>query len=198
MKLLIATNNKYKITEISPLLPKEIKLITLAEAGITENISETGKTLQDNAYIKANYAFQKTNLNCFADDTGLEVEALNGAPGVFSARYAGDENDSKKNVALLLKNLEGINNRRVCFKTVIALIINGEIYFFEGIVNGTIIEKETGTEGFGYDPVFVPKDTSLTFAQMSLEQKNKISHRSMATQKLIKFLESYHISLSAQ
>ena len=188
MNLLIATNNKHKIAEISPLLPQKIKLITLAEAGIVEDIPETGTTLEENALIKARYAFQKTGISCFADDTGLEVEALNGAPGVYSARYAGDDNDSKKNIALLLKNMQNEKNRRACFKTVIALIINWELQLFSGIVNGTIIEKEKGIDGFGYDPIFVPDGFDQTFAQMPLEQKNKISHRSKATQQLIDYL----------
>ena len=189
MELIIATNNKHKLLEIKPLLPNNINLITLAEVGITEDIPETGKTLKDNALIKAEYAFLKTGFNSFADDTGLEVEALNGAPGVYSARYAGENQDAKKNIELLLKNLSGIENRKACFKTVIALILDGKQYFFEGVVNGKILEHEKGTDGFGYDPIFLPDGYNQTFAEMSLEQKNQISHRSRAVEGLVGFLK---------
>lgn len=190
MKLLFATNNEHKLYEISALMPKTFELVGLVQAGITEDIPETGDTLAENALIKAEYAFAKTGLWCFADDTGLEVEALNGAPGVHSARYAGESKNSTDNVNLLLKNIKDKENRNACFKTVIALIFNNERYLFEGIVEGKIIDTPTGTAGFGYDPIFVPHGYDQTFAQMPLELKNSISHRAHATQKLIDFVRS--------
>ncbi len=190
MKLLFATNNEHKLYEISALMPNSIELVGLAQAGITEDIPETGDTLTENALIKAEYAFNKTGLWCFADDTGLEVEALNGAPGVHSARYAGEAKNSIDNVTLLLKNMSGKENRNACFKTVIALIFNNERYLFEGIVGGRIIDTPIGTAGFGYDPVFVPNGFNETFAQMPLELKNSISHRARAAQKLLDFIRT--------
>ena len=190
MKLLIATNNQHKISEISPLIPHGIELITLSEAGIIEDIPETGSTLRENALIKAIYAYNKTKINCFADDTGLEVKALGSAPGVYSARYAGNEHNAEKNVQLLLQNMKGITNREACFRTVIALIMNGEQFIFEGIVEGYIIKEKIGNDGFGYDPVFIPEGYNQTFAQMTLSQKNEISHRSKAILQLIEFLKT--------
>jgi XTP/dITP diphosphohydrolase len=190
MKLLFATNNEHKLYEISALMPKTMQLVGLSQAGITEDIPETGDTLTDNALIKAEYAFAKTGLWCFADDTGLEVEALNGAPGVHSARYAGEARNSTDNINLLLKNLKGVENRNARFKTVIAFIFNNERYLFEGVVEGKIIDTPTGTAGFGYDPIFVPNGYDQTFAQMPLELKNSMSHRGRATQKLIDFVRS--------
>jgi XTP/dITP diphosphohydrolase len=190
MKLLFATNNEHKLYEISALMPKTMQLVGLSQAGITEDIPETGDTLTDNALIKAEYAFAKTGLWCFADDTGLEVEALNGAPGVHSARYAGEARNSTDNINLLLKNLKGVENRNARFKTVIAFIFNNERYLFEGVVEGKMIDTPTGIAGFGYDPIFVPNGYDQTFAQMPLELKNSMSHRGRATQKLIDFVRS--------
>lgn len=192
MKLLIATNNQHKVSEILQLIPQGIKLITLSQAGITEDIPETGLTLKENAMIKARYAYNRTKINCFADDTGLEVETLDGAPGVYSARYAGAEQNSEKNIQLLLQNMKDSANRKACFKTVIALIIDGEQYFFEGITRGQITEKKSGSDGFGYDPVFVPEGQNLTFAQMTLPSKNKISHRGKAIYQLTEFLKPFY------
>ncbi len=190
MKLLFATNNKHKLEEISALMPEKFELISLNQAGITEDIPETGSTLVENAIIKAEYAYKKTGLWCFADDTGLEVDALNGAPGVYSARYAGPAKNSHENVQLLLKNLRGIENRAARFKTVIALIYNEKTFLFEGVVNGRIIDTLLGDFGFGYDPVFIPDGFNQTFAQMPLVEKNKISHRAKAVEQLIAFLKS--------
>ena len=190
MDLLIATNNQHKLQEIAAIMPKGITLVSLEKVGITEDIPETGVTLAENALMKAEYAFAKTGMACFADDTGLEVDALDGAPGVYSARYAGEAKNSLDNMILLLKNLEGIEQRTARFKTVIALLINGQTHMFEGVVEGRIIEKAIGTDGFGYDPIFVPEGYSDTFAQMPLELKNSMSHRSRATQKLIEFIRT--------
>ncbi len=191
MKLLFVTNNQHKISEISALLPQEVELLSLSEVGIYEDIPETGDTLKANALQKAEYAFSKTNKWCFADDTGLEVEALGGAPGIHSARYAGDAKNSVDNVNLLLKKLKDIKNRNARFKTVIALIFDNKRYFFEGIVEGKIIDTPIGTEGFGYDPVFIPNGYNETFAQMPLSLKNTISHRANAINKLIEFIRTY-------
>jgi XTP/dITP diphosphohydrolase len=190
MELLFATNNSHKLYEISALMPKTIQLLGLAEVGIIEDIPETGDTLVENALLKAEYAHAKTGLWCFADDTGLEVEALGGAPGVHSARYAGEAKNSTDNVNLLLENLHGISNRKACFKTVIAFIYNNHRYLFEGVVEGKIIDTPIGSAGFGYDPIFVPQGFDQTFAQMPLELKNTISHRAKATEKLIDFVRS--------
>jgi XTP/dITP diphosphohydrolase len=162
----------------------------LAECGITEDIPETSPTIEGNALQKARYVWERTHQNCFADDTGLEVEALDGAPGVRSARYATDGHDFDANVTLLLHNLEGVENRAARFRTVIALIIDGREYLFEGIVNGRIIAERKGGEGFGYDPVFVPEGEELTFAEMSAEAKNAISHRGRAVAKLAQYLRA--------
>ncbi len=191
MKLLFATNNQNKIKEISALIPKGIELVGLPQVGLYEDIPETGKTLKENAIQKAEYAFSKTNMWCFADDTGLEVDALDGAPGVNSARYAGESKNSTDNVNLLLKNLKGIENRKARFRTVISLIIDNHNYFFDGTIEGIIINEPIGTEGFGYDPVFIPDGYSQTFAQMPLSLKNTISHRAKATKQLIDFIRTY-------
>ena len=190
MDLLIATNNPHKLHEIAAIMPKGINLISLEKAGITEDIPETGDTLAENALMKAEYAFKKNQMACFADDTGLEVDALQGAPGVYSARYAGEAKNSLDNMNLLLRNLEGVEQRTARFKTVIALLINGKQYMFEGTVEGKIIDKAIGTAGFGYDPIFVPEGYNETFAQMPLDLKNSMSHRSRATQKLIEFIRT--------
>lgn len=186
-RLIFATNNKHKKEEVSKLIP-EYEVLSLSEIGIFEDIPETGETLEENALIKAKFVYEKTGFDCFADDTGLEVEALNGRPGVFSARYAGEPVDPQANIDKLLAELTDFSNRKARFRTVVALIQNGAPIFIEGIVNGTIIECQTGTSGFGYDPVFIPDGFAKTFAQMTLEEKNKISHRGKAIRKLVEFL----------
>ena len=188
-KLIFATNNAHKLGEVQALLGDAFTLVTLRECGITEDIPETADTLEGNALQKARYVYEKTGLDCFADDTGLEVDALGGAPGVHSARYATDGHDFAANNRLLLKNLEGITDRTARFRTVIALILDGVEYTFEGRVDGTIATAESGSEGFGYDPLFVPSGEIITFAQMSAKAKNAISHRGRAVAKLVNFLK---------
>lgn len=189
-KLIFATNNAHKLGEVQALLGDAFELVTLRQCGITEDIPETADTLEGNALQKARYVYEKTGLDCFADDTGLEVDALGGAPGVHSARYATDGHDFAANNRLLLKNLEGTTDRTARFRTVIALIIDGVEYTFEGRVEGTIATAESGSEGFGYDPLFVPSGEIITFAQMSAEAKNAISHRGRAVAKLVNFLKN--------
>ena len=189
-KLIFATNNAHKLGEVQALLGDAFELVTLRECGITEDIPETAETLEGNALQKARYVYSKTGLDCFADDTGLEVDALGGAPGVHSARYATDGHDFAANNRLLLKNLEGAKERTARFRTVIALILDGVEYTFEGRVEGVIATEESGSEGFGYDPLFVPSGEIITFAQMSAEAKNAISHRGRAVAELVKFLKT--------
>lgn len=189
-KIIFATNNAHKLSEVQALLGDAFELVTLKECGITEDIPETAATLEGNALQKARYIYERLGADCFADDTGLEVAALDGAPGVHSARYATDGHDFAANNRLLLKNLEGIENRAAQFRTVIALILDGKEYLFEGRVEGTIAEQESGSEGFGYDPLFVPSGEIITFAQMSAEAKNAISHRGRAVAKLVNFLKN--------
>jgi XTP/dITP diphosphohydrolase len=189
-KLIFATNNAHKLGEVQALLGDAFELVTLRECGITEDIPETAETLEGNALQKARYVYSKTGLDCFADDTGLEVDALGGAPGVHSARYATDGHDFAANNRLLLKNLEGVKERTARFRTVIALILVGVEYTFEGRVEGVIATEESGSEGFGYDPLFVPSGEIITFAQMSAEAKNAISHRGRAVAELVKFLKT--------
>lgn len=189
-KLVFATHNAHKLQEIKALL-KNLEVISLTDIGCKEEIEETAETLEGNAKIKANYVTEHYHLDCFADDTGLEVEALNGAPGVYSARYAGENCSYQDNVNKLLSAMEGIENRKARFRTVITLNLEGHQYYFEGIVNGTIIKEGHGTGGFGYDPIFKPEGYEQTFAEMPLELKNKISHRGLATAKLISFLLNY-------
>ena len=189
-RLIFATNNAHKLGEVQALLGEAFTLVTLRECGITEDIPETADTLEGNALQKARYVYEKTGMDCFADDTGLEVDALGGAPGVHSARYATDGHDFAANNRLLLKNLEGITDRTARFRTVIALILDGVEYTFEGRVEGTIATAESGSEGFGYDPLFVPSGEIITFAQMSAEAKNAISHRGRAVAKLVNFLKT--------
>ena len=184
MKIVFATNNAHKLSEVSAVLGSEYELVTLSEVGITEDIPETGATLDENASIKARYVYERTGLNCFADDTGLEVEALGGAPGVHSARYATDGHDFAANNRKLLCELEGKSNRKARFRTVISLIIDGMERQVEGIVKGEIATSESGAEGFGYDPLFVPEGYDRTFAEMSAEEKNAISHRGRAVKNL--------------
>ena len=188
MKIVFATHNAHKVSEVQAVLGSEYQLVTATEAGITEEIPETQPTIEGNALQKARYVYEHTGLNCFADDTGLEVEALNGAPGVDSARYAGEHVSYADNNVLLLKNLAGCENRKARFRTVIALIVDGKEYLFEGRVEGTIATEPHGEGGFGYDPLFVPEGSQLTFAEMSSEAKNKISHRGRAVAKLVAFL----------
>lgn len=188
MKIVFASNNKNKINEISQQLPKTIEVVSLADIGCTEDIPETGQTIESNASIKANYVTEKYGLPCFADDTGLEVEALDGEPGVFSARYAGEDKNDDKNMALVLAKLDQESNRKARFKTVIALNINNEKHLFTGIVKGNITQEKIGTNGFGYDPIFAPEGFAETFAQMTIEQKNEISHRGKAVEQLVKYL----------
>ena len=188
MKLIFATQNQNKLAEVKKLLQTGIELFTPADFGLTEEIPETGNTLEHNARQKARFIFEKLKMNCFADDTGLEVEALHGAPGVYSARYAGEEKNAEKNMDKLLSELQNHENRNACFKTIIALIIDGTEYLFEGRIDGQISSAKKGNSGFGYDPVFIPQGYSKTFAEMSLEEKNKISHRAIAIRKLTEFL----------
>ena len=192
MKLVFATNNKHKLDEIRAILGDKIELLSLNDINCHDDIPETADTLQGNALIKARYIYEKFGMNCFADDTGLEVDALGGEPGVYSARYAGEECDPKANMKKLLDNLTGKNNRNAQFRTVIALIIDGEEKLFEGCVKGIISNEKMGDAGFGYDPIFIPEGFSESFAQMSSEMKNSISHRYRATEKLCKYLnENY-------
>ena len=190
MKLVFATNNKNKLKEVQALLPKEIRLLSLEEIGCTEDIPETAPTIEGNAIQKAEYVKKNYGYDCFADDTGLEVEALNGAPGVYSARYAGGDKSSEANIDKLLKELEGKEDRSARFKTVIALHLKGKLHTFTGICSGSIIFNRKGLQGFGYDPVFQAEGKQVTFAEMSLDEKSQISHRARATRELIDFLTS--------
>ena len=189
-KLLFATNNAHKLAEVQAVLGDAFALTTPRACGVTEEIPETCDTLEGNASQKARYLRDRVGLDCFADDTGLEVAALGGAPGVHSARYATDGHDFEANNRLLLKNLEGIADRRARFRTVIALLLDGQEYRFEGIVEGRIIEHEAGHEGFGYDPLFVPDGFDKTFAEMTAEEKNAVSHRGRAVRQLAEFLRN--------
>lgn len=186
--LVFATNNLHKLEEVRDILGGSFRIASLKEIGCTDDIPETADTLEGNALQKARYVKDKFGYDCFADDTGLEVEALGGAPGVFSARYAGPGHGSEANMQKLLKELEGKANRQAQFRTVVALILEGREYTFEGIVRGTILTERRGTAGFGYDPVFVPEGYAETFAEMGSEEKNRISHRARAVQKLADFL----------
>lgn len=187
-ELVIATNNQHKVEEIRRALGDKIKLISLKDLGCREEIPEDGTTLKENAYQKAKCIWDKYNKNCFADDTGLMVEALDGAPGVYSARYAGEHCSFDDNIDLLLENMEGKTNRNAYFATVICLIQDGEPVYFEGKCEGCILTERYGRGGFGYDPIFMPKGYGESFAEISMEEKNKISHRGKATEKLIKHL----------
>lgn len=189
VKLVFATNNKHKLEEVADKLKGRIELLTLNDIGCRDDIKETGTSFNENASIKSHYIFDKFKLNCFGDDSGLEVEALNGGPGVYSARYAGEHGNHSANIDKLLKNLEAVKDRQARFVTVISLMWNGEELFFEGTVEGTIRQESSGTGGFGYDPVFQPDGFDITFAEMTLEEKNKLSHRARAVEKLVAFLE---------
>jgi XTP/dITP diphosphohydrolase len=199
MKIVFATNNQHKLDEIRNILGKDVEIVSLNEIGCHEDIPETGKTLEENAWQKANYIFNKYGLSCFADDTGLEVDALNGAPGVFSARYAGGEgHDSEANMQKLLRELAEKNNRKARFRTVIALILKDKSRgtgdekreTFEGIVEGHIAHEKSGAEGFGYDPIFVPDGYNQSFAELGIDIKNQISHRARAVKKLAEYFNS--------
>lgn len=190
-KLVFATNNAHKLEEIRAILGSKVEVLSLKDIRCDADIPETADTLEGNAALKAEYIYQHYGLDCFADDTGLEVEALNGAPGVYSARYAGGEgHDSEANMKKLLAELKGIANRNARFRTAICLIESGEKRLFEGIVNGSIIEEKRGDSGFGYDPIFVPEGYTETFAEMGNEEKNKISHRARAVEQLCKYLNN--------
>lgn len=194
-KIVFATNNQHKLDEIREILGKNFEIVSLNDIGCHEDIPETGNTLEENARQKAEYIYNKYHLSCFADDTGLEVDALNGAPGVYSARYAGGEgHDSEANMQKLLRELGENNNRKARFRTAIALLVreegdeNPKLLLFEGIVNGTIAREKHGTEGFGYDPIFVPEGYTQSFAELGTDIKNKISHRARAVKKLAEYL----------
>lgn len=189
MKLVFATNNPYKLKEIQQALPESIQLLSLSDIHCFEEIEETETTLQGNSQLKANFITENYGYDCFADDTGLEVETLNGAPGVYSARYAGERATFEDNIHKLLEELKDERNRSASFRTVITLNLNQQQYFFEGICKGEILEKRAGVGGFGYDAIFKPEGFDQSFAEMTLEQKNKISHRGLAVQKLIEFLK---------
>ncbi len=188
-RFVFATNNEHKLKEIIQLLNNNFEVLTLSQIGCFDDIPETGNTLEENALQKACYVYQKYGCNCFADDTGLEIEALNNAPGIYSARYAGEEKDPQANMNKVLNELEGIENRNAQFRTVVALIVDGKEFLFEGIIRGEIIKEKKGIDGFGYDPVFKPEGYNQTFAEMDLTLKNKISHRAQAINKLTKFLK---------
>lgn len=191
MKIVFATNNTHKIKEVQSMLPDGITLVSLESISCFEDIPETADTIEGNAIMKANYITKKYGYDCFADDTGLEVTALNGAPGVFSARYAGPQRDANDNMNVLLQNLEGSADRSAQFKTVIVLNLGGKQYLFTGIAAGAITTEKQGDQGFGYDPIFCPDGFSETFAQLTLLQKGQISHRGKATQQLLDFLKQY-------
>lgn len=188
MQLVFASNNKNKIKEIQLLLPDSIQILSLEDIGCTEDIPETADTIEGNAILKANYVTQKYGYDCFADDSGLEVDALNGEPGVFSARYAGEPKNDENNIDKLVTNLKDLENKKANFKTVICLNLKGQQHLFTGIINGTIIEERIGTNGFGYDPIFVAEGYQKTFAELSLEEKANISHRGIAVKKLLDYL----------
>jgi XTP/dITP diphosphohydrolase len=188
-KIVMATNNAHKLSEIRQIVGDTLDILSLSDIDCYDDIPETAETLEGNALIKAQWVKEKYGYDCFADDTGLEVEALNGAPGVYSARYAGPGHDSEANMHLLLENIKGMENRKARFRTVIAYITDGEEKLFEGIVNGEITQAPAGTDGFGYDPIFKPEEADKTFAEMTAEEKNSISHRFRATQKLIEYLK---------
>lgn len=187
-KIVFATNNIHKTAEVADILSLDYEVLNLADIGCDVDIPETGSTFAENASLKSSYVFEHFGLDCFADDSGLEVEALNNEPGIFSARYSGLKDDLT-NLQLLLKNMEGKSNRKARFRTVISLIKNGETHLFEGAIEGSIRTTPSGEQGFGYDPIFEPKGYTITFAQMDKSEKNKISHRALAMQKLIAFLK---------
>ncbi|MFV0483252.1 MAG: non-canonical purine NTP diphosphatase [Bacteroidales bacterium] len=190
MKIVFATNNPNKLRELQQIVGTKIEIVSLADIGCTEEIPETQPTIKGNALQKARYVKDNYGLDCFADDTGLEINALNGEPGVYSARYAGEQKSAKDNINLVLQKLDGLRDRKARFVTMIALVLGTKEYLFEGEVKGEIITECHGQNGFGYDPVFRPDGYDLTFAEMDKDTKNKISHRGRATQKLLQFLMS--------
>ena len=190
MKIVFATNNPNKLKEIQSLIPKEIEIISLNQIGCTEDIPETGDTLEANAFQKAYYIKDNFNYDCFADDTGLEIDELNGAPGVYSARYAGPEKNADANMTKILNELKGKKNRKAKFRTAIALTHNNEEHLFEGEINGHISDVKKGNKGFGYDPIFIPENDIRSFAQMSMQEKGAISHRGRAVKKLVAYLKN--------
>ncbi|WP_259065328.1 non-canonical purine NTP diphosphatase [Mucilaginibacter sp. X4EP1] len=189
-QLVFATNNRHKLDEVADKIKGQIALLTLNDIGCHDDIEETGFTFHANASIKSHLIYHKYHLNCFGDDSGLEIDALNGEPGVFSARYAGKHGDHEANINKVLINLKNETNRKARFKTVISLMWEGKEHFFEGTVEGTIRHEKSGDEGFGYDPIFEPDGYAVTFAEMSLAEKNKISHRAKAVEKLVAFLSA--------
>jgi len=190
LKLVFATNNCHKLDEVSHKIGDHFELLTLNDIGCTEDIEETGTTFEENAAIKSKYVYNKYHLNCFGDDSGLVIDALNGEPGVYSARYAGEHGNHAANIKKVLTKLEGVENRKARFVTMISLIWEGKEHIFEGVVEGVIRHETTGTGGFGYDPIFQPDGYEITFAEMSMDEKNKISHRARAMENLIAFLQS--------
>jgi len=188
IKLIFATNNQHKLEEVSHLIKDNYKILSLKDINCFEEIPETSDTIKGNASQKSHYIFDKFVIDCFADDTGLEIESLDGRPGVYSARYAGEEHNFEKNMNKVLAEMDGITNRKARFKTVISLILNGKENFFEGIIKGIILTEKRGQEGFGYDPIFQPIGYNLAFAEMPLEEKNKISHRAIAIKNLVNYL----------
>tara|TARA_B100001142_G_C14031974_1_gene538508 strand:+ start:124 stop:720 length:597 start_codon:yes stop_codon:yes gene_type:complete len=198
MKIVFATNNPNKLKEIQALMPDGVDILSLKDIGCTEDIPETGNTLEANAFQKAHYLKEHYGYDCFADDTGLEIEALNGAPGVYSARYAGPQRSAEDNMSKILNKLQGKENRKAQFRTAIALILNEEEHLFEGKVDGHISEDRQGDEGFGYDPIFLPENDQRSFAQMSMEEKGEISHRGRAVKKLVEYLNNLSTPLTEQ
>lgn len=189
-QIVFSTHNENKLNEIKKILSDNFKILSLSDLNFNDEIIESGKTLAQNAELKASYINKLYNIDCFADDTGLEIDSLNGEPGVYSARYAGDECSSEKNIEKVLNRLSNKKCRKAVFKTVICLVFSNEKYFFEGKVYGSISSKRMGKQGFGYDPIFIPSGLNKTFSQMSMDEKNKISHRAIAVEKLSKFLYS--------
>ena len=189
MKLVFATANQNKTREIQDLIPSSIKILSLTDIHCSEDIPETRATIEGNASQKAFYVYEKYRHNCFADDTGLEIEALDGRPGVLSARYAGENKNAVDNMNKILAEMEGMTNRKARFKTVISLVIDGQEVQFEGVIKGVILAKRQGDKGFGYDPIFLPDEYSKSFAEMDLSEKNKISHRALAVNKLVEYLK---------
>jgi XTP/dITP diphosphohydrolase len=190
MDICFATNNLHKLEEIMALLGPEFNLLSLEDIGCNEELKEEGSTLEENSRQKASYVYYNYGIACFADDTGLEVEALGGDPGVYSARYAGEQKSNEDNIRLLLDKLSGLGNRKAQFRTIITLIIDGDINLFEGVVKGVIIDEKRGKAGFGYDSVFIPENHDRTFAEMTMEDKSNISHRGKAVLKLVQYLKS--------
>jgi len=194
MKLVFATNNLHKLKEVQEMLSNSIELLSLKDIGCFEDIEETESTLEGNAKLKADYITEKYGFDCFADDTGLEVEALDGDPGVYSARYAGEHGNAEKNMEKLLNELQNKSSRKAKFRTIIALNLRNKQYLFEGICDGEILNEKSGVKGFGYDPIFKPSNASSSFAEMNSEEKNIISHRGIAIQKLVNFLSLIKIT----